>query len=63
MPMQYLNKLLSEYHIQGINTVEEAKKKSVPVAQTVSSSKEAKKRQYTKKELDSLFDDIYEIEI
>lgn len=68
MPMQYLNKLLSEYHTAGINTLDDAKKyytKDVKGASkaTNPSSKEAKKRDYSKKELDSLFDNIYEIEI
>ena len=69
MPMQYLNKILSEYHMAGINSVEDAKNYSIKqtsVAKsgtTKTSSKDAEKRQYSKKELDSLFDNIYEVEI
>ena len=63
MPMQYLNKLLSEYHAHGIQSLEDAKKFRVSTSSNTISNKEAKKRNYTKKELDSLFDDIYEIEI
>lgn len=68
MPMQYLNKLLSEYHTAGINTIDGAKNYLIKDAKSVNkviktSGKEAKKRDYSKKELDSLFDNIYEIEI
>ena len=65
MPMQYLNKLLSEYHIANIKTIEEAKnyKVATTTKTPTSSSKEAKNREYSKKELDSLFDNIYEVEI
>jgi len=65
MPMQYLNKLLSEYHRANIKTIEEAKnyKVATTTKTPTSSSKEAKYREYSKKELDSLFDNIYEVEI
>ena len=65
MPMQYLNKLLSEYHNSNIKTIDEAKGfsiKSISSSRKVS-SKEAKSREYSKKELDSLFDNIYEVEL
>jgi DnaD/phage-associated family protein len=66
--MQYLNRVLSEYHGAGIKTKDEASKfklsfESSRPAKTSSSPKSAKKREYTKKQLDSLFDDITEIEI
>lgn len=70
--MQYLNRVLSEFHSGGISTLDEAKKfklsfgfdgKKNVTAGKLASSKEAKKREYSKKELDSLFDDVYEIEI
>jgi len=68
LPMQYLNKVLSEYHAQNVVTLEDAKKCKLFVSNTTSeakttSTKEAKKREYSKKELDSLFDNIYEVEI
>lgn len=69
MPMQYLNKLLSEYHNKNVSTIDEAKKvKLEPSNQEKkvtqkSSAKEAKKRDYSKKQLDSLFTNIYEVEI
>ena len=68
--MQYLNRVLAEYHVASINTVESAKNFKLSFAtdgKVVKSqnagAKSAKKREYTKKELDSLFDDIQEIEI
>lgn len=70
--MQYLNRVLSEFHAGGVSTLEEAKKfklsfafdgKKNTTSSKSTSSKDAKKREYSKKELDSLFDDVYEIEI
>jgi len=64
MPMQYVNKILSEYHISKITSVEDAKKyKPMTSASALSTGKEAKKTEYSKQELDSLFDDIQEVEI
>ena len=65
MPMQYLNKILSEYHVQNVTTIDDAKKYKLAdtSSKNISSSKDAKKTEYTKQELDSLFDDINEIEI
>lgn len=68
MAMQYLNRLLSEYHANKISSVEDAKNFKTSFGAAVvnkvsTSSKAAKKREYSKKELDSLFDDIEEIEI
>lgn len=65
MPMQYLNNILSTYHNQNIETVEDAKKLiSISTENSsTNSNKEAKKREYTKEELGSLFDSIAEIEI
>lgn len=67
LPMQYLNKILSEYRNKGVKSVEEAKSISLDTATsrktTEKSPKEAKKQDYSKKELNSLFDDIFEVEI
>lgn len=64
MPMQYVNKILSEYHINKITSVEDAKKyKPMTTANALSTGKEVKKTEYSKQELDSLFDDIQEVEI
>jgi len=67
--MQYLNRVLAEYHNAGIKSLEDAKKFKLSfgsmggISTEKSNAKSAKKREYTKKELDSLFDDITEIEI
>ena len=64
--MQYLNRVLSEYYNNKIKTIEEAKTFKLSFGssvKTTSDSKGAKKREYSKKELDSLFDDITEVEI
>lgn len=65
LPMQYLNKLLSECHLNNLTTLGDVKKHnfSTSVVNSKSSVKEAKKREYSKKELDSLFDNIEEVEI
>ncbi len=65
MPIQYLNNILSTYHNQGILNVGEAKKIIIETSGSpkMSSGKEAKKREYSKEELGSLFDSIAEIEI
>lgn len=66
MPMQYLNNILATYHNQNITSVEEAQKIVTSVdskATSTTTGKEAKKREYTKEELSSLFDSIAEIEI
>ena len=70
MAMQYLNRILSEYHSNKITTVDSAKNFKLSFgggnATTkigITERKAARKREYTKKELDSLFDDIEEIEI
>ena len=62
-----LNKMLSEYRNKSVTTVEEAKKIIVEVdtkkqSQTTT-TKAAAKRDYSKKELDSLFDNIFEVEL
>ena len=69
MAMQYLNRVLAEYHSNKISSVELAKNFKLSFGGTVAPQKNttevkaAKKREYSKKELDSLFDDIEEINI
>lgn len=64
MPMQYVNKILSEYHINKISTIDDAKKFKPAVSTLAKTTgKEVKKTEYSKQELDSLFDDIQEVEI
>lgn len=69
LALQYLNRVLSEYHVGGVKTKAEAEKfkLSFVASDTKKPSstapKSAKKREYSKSELDSLFDDITEIKI
>lgn len=61
-PMQYLNKILSQYVTNKITTVEEAKKLS-PSFKSTSDNKPRVGREYSAKELNSLFDSIEEVEL
>jgi DnaD/phage-associated family protein len=64
MPMQYVNKILSEYHVNKINTLEDAKEyRPSVVIVNHKNGKEVNKTEYSKQQLESLFDDIDEIEI
>lgn len=69
MAMQYLNRILSEYHSNKIASLDDAKKYKLSFGagssstKSVSTTKTAKKREYSKKELDSLFDNLEEIEV
>ncbi len=65
MPLQYLNKVLSQYHSANVTTLEDAKNVAIVGVSTNDSkgAKEARKREYSKEQLDSLFDNIYEVEI
>ena len=65
-PMQYLNKVLSNYFDKGVKTIDDAK---TCIVQDSSSVKEKKikqnfeQRSYKKEELNALYDSIEEIEI
>ena len=68
--MQYLNRVLAEYHSNKISSLDLAKNFKLsfggnvaPQKKNTTEVKAAKKREYSKKELDSLFDDIEEINI
>lgn len=65
LPMQYLNKILSEYHNAGVVTLQDAQNYKIATVSTSNkiSPKDAKTREYSKKQLDSLFDNIFEVEI
>ena len=66
MPLQYLNKLLSSYYIKGIKTVEDAKKQTFDFGgskRVVKENKKPEKRNYTAKELNGLFDNVFEVEV
>ena len=65
-PMQYMNKILSNWHAKGITTVKEAEeflpkpegKTFAPKAQ-----KEGWEREYKKEDLEAVFDSLEDIEI
>ena len=63
-PIQYLNKLLSNWHTNNVKTLEEAKNCKLPeMNNKENDSKEIKGKSYKKEELDALFDSLEEIEI
>ncbi|MEG1752104.1 MAG: DnaD domain protein [Clostridia bacterium] len=61
-PMQYLNKILSEWHIKGINTLEQATKQfsTAPVQKT---QQNFEQRDVSKETLNALFHSLDEVEI
>ena len=64
MPMQYLHRILSQYHSQNVKTVDDAKKiKSFETTTPKTSTKKVEARDYSQKELNSLFDNITEVEL
>jgi len=66
-PMQYLNKLLSLWHTNGVKTVADCDK--FTITETTSTSKPAKttqnhsSREYSKTDLSALFDNLEEIDL
>lgn len=66
-PMQFLNRVLSIYHIKNITTVEQAKKEKLDFENTYkqksNNPKQIEKHDYTKEQLSSLFDTITEVEL
>jgi len=66
MPLQYLNKILSQLHLNQILSLEKAKQfiNNMPLEKPAQkTNKKFTERNYTKGELDSLFVDITEVEI
>ena len=61
-PLQYLNKLLSNWHTNSVKTLDEAKNYIIPEKAPEKVSKN-KARSYKKEELDALFDSLEEIEL
>lgn len=61
-PLQYLNKLLSNWHTNSVKTLDEAKNYIIPEKMPEKVSKN-KGRSYKKEELDALFDSLEEIEL
>lgn len=67
MPLAYLNKILSTYFFEKITTVDAAKKLTSSFggkkSKTVTSAKKPEQRSYSASQLNSLFDDITEVEV
>ncbi|MGN1162733.1 MAG: DnaD domain protein [Christensenellales bacterium] len=63
-PMQYMNKILSTWSQNGVKTLEQAKSQALPIDHQQKSNPAAiKGHNYSKEQLDSLFDSLEEIEI
>ncbi len=64
-PMQFLNRVLSIYHNKGINSVEAAKAEKLDFETTYqkTNSKAIKSKSYSKEEIESLFDNVNEVEL
>ena len=62
-PMQYLVALLSSFHDKNIRTVEDAKNSSQIVSTKNKTKKFNNERDYTKEEMNALFQSIEEIEV
>ena len=65
MPLQYLNKILSQLHLNNISSLEKAKEfiNNMPMDKSFAKPKKFTEREYTKEQLNSLFVDISEVEI
>lgn len=62
-PLQYLSRVLSDWHAKGISTAEEAKK-TTPISDTFAKPKQNfTGRSYTREQMNSLFQSIDDIEI
>ena len=63
-PMQYMNKILSTWSNNNVTTLEQAKSQTPPADTTAKSNPAAiKGHNYSKEQLDSLYDSLEEIEI
>ena len=62
-PIQYLNQILSTWHSQNINSIEQAKQYKAPIKETVQTTNTVVGHSYTPDELSSLFDKLDEVEI
>jgi DNA replication protein DnaD len=65
IPMQYMNKILSNWHAKNITTATEAEKllPEPSFQSTPKTKKEGWERTYEKQDLDALFDSLEDIEI
>ena len=62
-PIQYLNQILSTWHSQNINSIEQAKQYKAPIKETAQTTNTVVGHSYTPDELSSLFDKLDEVEI
>ncbi len=64
-PMQYLNKLLSLWHSNNVQTIEQANKHvlSTPSAKPTTPARNYQNRDYSKTDLNALFDNLEEIDL
>ena len=62
-PMQYLSSVLASFHDKNITTLEDAKKSFDILPSTAKKSNFSTGRSYTREEMDTLFNNIEEIEI
>ena len=63
-PMQYMNKILSTWSNNNVKTLEQAKSQTPPADTTTKTNPAAiKGHNYSKEQLDSLYDSLEEIEI
>ena len=63
MPMQYMNQILAKFHENKVETIDEAKKLNIGKDFGSSSKNDYVKREYSNKQLNSLFDNLDEVEI
>lgn len=62
-PLRYMNKLLLDLHNRGIKTRPEAEKALANVGNSTAAKSEFSQREYTKEELNALFDSLDDIEV
>ena len=66
-PLRYMNKLLSDFNLKNIQTIEEVKKElekvNVSSVQNITNKNDFSEREYTKEELNALFDSLDDIEV
>ncbi len=61
-PMKYLSRVLADWHMKGINSIEEAKN-NTPINSNIEKTKTLQGRSYSKEEINALFESIDDVEI
>ncbi len=62
-PVKYMNSILSNWHINQVNTLQKAKENSQPIKETKKTEVDFRTRSYSNEELNSLFDNLDEVDI